>query len=216
MEGQAGYAAEGEANSTDEKLARTYAGTICKPSAVKAFLEFARQQAREILQAHWGAVLDLAEALDRRGTLSGHEMIDEILATPSVRPSKPRKWPAVSTCSMPQIKDSKTLAAAGAETIVGLSKPVHSHNGNGRSALPARRAIRRPSNHFQCAWNLRSVRLLQAAAAGSRNPRNQTLTLRSINNGDADLAARSDFRPKSLSANRRIGQKRHLDAAMTQ
>jgi hypothetical protein len=45
--------------------------------------------------------------------------------------------------------------------------------------------------------NLRSVRLLQAAAAGSRNPRNQTLTLRSINNGDADLAARSDFRPKS-------------------
>jgi len=73
VEGQAGYAAEGEANSTDEKLARTYAGTICKPSAVKAFLEFARQQAREILQAHWGAVLDLAEALDRRGTLSGQE-----------------------------------------------------------------------------------------------------------------------------------------------
>ena len=73
VEGQAGYAAEGEANSTDEKLARTYAGTICKPSAVKAFLEFARQQAREILQAHWRAVLDLAKALDRRGTLSGQE-----------------------------------------------------------------------------------------------------------------------------------------------
>jgi hypothetical protein len=101
-----------EANSTDEKLARTYAGTICKPSAVKAFLEFARQQAREILQAYWGAVLDLAEALDRRGTLCPARSSPR----PSVRPSKPRKWPAVSTCSKPP-DAPRSFANSGAWTL---------------------------------------------------------------------------------------------------
>jgi hypothetical protein len=64
---------------SDLQLANLYAGTVCAPAAIPAYLAFARQQARAILQSHWYTVLAPATALDREGTLTG-ETIDRIIS----------------------------------------------------------------------------------------------------------------------------------------
>jgi hypothetical protein len=74
-----GLAADGEADSTDLKLAKIYGGTVCSPGALSAFIDYCRAEAVEILRAHWPAVPAIAEALDRRGTMTGAEL-DELIA----------------------------------------------------------------------------------------------------------------------------------------
>jgi hypothetical protein len=73
-ERQAGYAGDGEAGSTDLRLAKIYAATICQPGAINAYLEFARQQASEILKSYWHAVEAVARTLDARKTLAGADI----------------------------------------------------------------------------------------------------------------------------------------------
>lgn len=74
-----GYVADGEADSTDLRLARIYGGTVCSPGALSAFLDYCRAEAAEILRAHWPAIPAIAEMLDRRGTMTGAEL-DELIA----------------------------------------------------------------------------------------------------------------------------------------
>jgi hypothetical protein len=78
-ERQAGHAGDGGAGSTDLQLARIYAATICQPGAINAYLEFARQQASEILKSYWPAVETLAQGLDCQGTMAG-DAIDLVIS----------------------------------------------------------------------------------------------------------------------------------------
>lgn len=66
--------------ATDLALARLYASTICAPDAIAAYLHFAAQEAKAILERYWFIVQALAEALEARQTLDGTE-IDTIIAT---------------------------------------------------------------------------------------------------------------------------------------
>jgi hypothetical protein len=73
----AGYAGD-EAGSVDLRIAEIFAGTVCSPGALSAFLDYCRAEATEILRAHWPAVPAVAEALDRNGTMTGAEL-DELI-----------------------------------------------------------------------------------------------------------------------------------------
>jgi hypothetical protein len=64
---------------TDLQLAKIYAATICQPAAISAYLHFAAQEAKAILQTHWSAVDALAAALEGRQTLDG-VTVDSIIA----------------------------------------------------------------------------------------------------------------------------------------
>jgi hypothetical protein len=71
-------------NGMDRTLSRIYAESICAPSAIEAFLEYARQEATALLVSQRHVLEALAEALEVHGSLSGPEK------TPSSpRPSRP-------------------------------------------------------------------------------------------------------------------------------
>ena len=64
----------------DNRQALTYAGLVCcSPGSVNAFLDFARREAKAILEEHRSALIALTGALVRERTLSGSQ-INQVVA----------------------------------------------------------------------------------------------------------------------------------------
>jgi hypothetical protein len=59
---------------TDLRLAEIYAGSICSPAAVPAFLEYSRQEARAILKTYLFTVQAVAASLETAGSLTCEEI----------------------------------------------------------------------------------------------------------------------------------------------
>jgi hypothetical protein len=64
----------------DERQALIYAGLVCcSPGSAAAFLGFARQEARSLLEEHRSVLIALTDALVRKRTMTGAE-INEVVA----------------------------------------------------------------------------------------------------------------------------------------
>ena len=82
----------------DDRQALVYAGLVCcSPSSVTAFLDFARQEARALLEEHRSVLITLTNALVCRRTMTGseiNEVVAEALALEDLAAEKARrrKW----------------------------------------------------------------------------------------------------------------------------
>jgi hypothetical protein len=79
----------------DDRQASLYAGLVCcTPGSVTAFLDFARQEAKAILQEHRSALVALTDALVRKRTMTGAEInqvVAEALALEDLTAEKARR-----------------------------------------------------------------------------------------------------------------------------
>ena len=66
-------------NGMDRALSRIYARSVCAPSAIESFLEYARQEAAALLVSQRHVLEALAEAMEAHGSLTGPEE-DAIIA----------------------------------------------------------------------------------------------------------------------------------------